>query len=186
METLTENKTEAQTTSFIAEYKKEEMDDISRCVIYKDPDEEFTPLIVKVSLSLYEMGAFDVAQGTAEVVFEMLFAYETKLFSDTFGDIRDVIPWIIPNALQFDISIHSTQKMYGLDLDSLNIFTKRQKFDEDANLTLYTVEIFTIRAKLKLITFPSEDPFQSIFLIFKLAFDGTPGGGMTRFKAGKG
>ena len=177
----TENKMEEEITLI-----NENNDELPQCVIYKDPDEEFTPLIVKVSLTLYEMGPFDVAAGTAEVVFEMIFAYDTKLFNDTFGDIRDTLPWIMPNALQWDISTESTQNMYGLDLDSLNIFTKRQKFDEDANLTLYTVEIFTIRAKLKLITFPSEDPFQSIFLIFKLAFDATPGGGMTIFKAAKG
>ena len=175
----TENKTKEPIT-----FTNENIDD--KCVIYKDPDNEYTPLIVKISLTLYEMSPFDVAEGTAEVVFEMVFAYETKLFNYIFGNTRDVLPWVVPNALELDVSTHLTQNMYGLDLDSLNMFSVRQKFDEHAKLILFTVESYVIRAKLKLITFPAEDPFQSIFLIFKLAFDASPGCGLTRFKVVKG
>ena len=179
----TENKMEEQITLKESEEKQIDEELQKKCVIYKDPDEPYDPLMVKVSLTLYEVRPFDVAEGTVQVVFEMALAYQTKLFNDVFGSTRDALPWILPNALELDATLYSIQYMYGLDLDSLNIFATRQKFDKDANLTLFTVELYTIRATLKLITFPSEDPFQSIFLVFKLAFVSTPGAEVTIFKA---
>ena len=132
------------------------------------------------------MGAFQVAEGTVQVVFDMWFMYETNIFDDTFNNTRDALPWVMPNALEMDVAAYAKYNMYGIDLDSLNPFTKRQKFDKDAELSLFTIELYTIRGNLKLITFPSEDPFQSIFLVFKLAMDGTPGSEMTVFQASEG
>ncbi len=67
----------------------------------------------------------------------------------------------MPNALQLDVAANKSYRMYGTDLMKLNIFAKRQKFNEDEKLRLFTVEIYTCRATLKLTTFPSQDPFQS-------------------------
>ena len=156
------------------------------CVIFKDPDDPFDPLITKVTLAFYEMVSFDVAEGTVQVVFELSFAYKTELFNDVFGNITDSLPWFMPNAVELDVGTYLKYNIYGLDIDSLNAFSQRQKFDKDAKLTLFTVEIYTLRATLKVITFPSEDPFQSMFLVFKLACDSTPGSSFIRFKAGKG
>ena len=105
----TENKMKEQIT-----FMKKNIDD--KCVIYRDPDREYTTLIVKVSLTLFEMGMFDVAHRTVEVVFELIFSHETKLFNNVFGNTRDILPWVIRNALEFDISIHVTQNMHGLDI----------------------------------------------------------------------
>ena len=154
------------------------------CVIFEDPNNPIDLLETKVALALYEMVSFDVAEGTAQAVFVLSLAYKTELFNDLFGGIVDELPWFMPNAVELDVGTYTKYNIYGLDIDSLNVYSKKQTFDKDAKLTLFTVESFLIRGTLKLITFPSEDPFQSIFLIFKLAVCPTPGTEFIRFKVG--
>jgi len=46
------------------------------------------------------------------------------------------------NALEMDVAAYAKYNMYGLDLDSLNPSTKQQKFDKDAELYLFTIELY--------------------------------------------
>eukprot|EP01083_Nonionella_stella_P277921 945003_1 len=159
--------------------------DENNIVVYEDPDNAVTPLVVRVGLTMYDMGLFDVAAGTVPVVFDLWLVYDTQTYENTFGSLREALPWTMPNALELDVAAYATFKMYGIDLDTLNIFAKRQKFNKDDKLNLFTIEMYTCRGLLKLTTFPSQDPFQSIYLVVKLAMDGTPGSEMTQFKPSK-
>jgi len=42
------------------------------------------------------MGAFPVAEGTVQVVFDVWLMYQTNTFDDTFGNTRDALPWVMP------------------------------------------------------------------------------------------
>lgn len=89
----------------------------------------------------------------------------------------------MPNALSLDITRHRVYHQRAKDLESFHLWSKRQKFDvDDEKLQMFTVEAISCRGTLKLTTFPCEDPFQSVYLIFKLAMDGTPGSERTQYR----
>ena len=161
--------------------------DGNNCVVYQDPEEEVVPLVVRVGLTLYDTGTFDIEAATIPVVFDLWLVYDYEIYLKTFGSTRENLPWTMPNSLGLDITNEGSYMMYGTDLMKLNQWTKRQKIDpSDGEIKKFRVETFSARGTMKLTTFPSEDPFQSIYLVFKLAMDGTPGSEMTQYVEGKG
>ena len=167
--------------------KEDNDDDDAKYVKYQDPNKQVTPLIVRTGLTIYDLGLFDIAAGTVSAVFDLWLIYDTKIYENTFeNNIRDALPWTLPNALELNVAAYATYKMYGTDLMKLNQWTKRQVLDNKYDIKSFTVEMYTLRGVLKLTTFPSEDPFQSIYFIIKLAMDGTPGSEMTQFAPSPG
>lgn len=150
-------------------------------VIYDDPDSPVTPLVVKTAVTLYEMSPFDVAGGTVDVTFDLWLVYDTEIYAHLFGNHCEVLPWTMPNAMSLDVLNNTSYKMLSNDLDTIQIFAKRQKFDNPDALKSFTIEKYTCFATLKLITFPSQDPFQSVYMVMKLAMDGIPGSEMTQY-----
>ena len=159
----------------------------NNCVVYQDPQSEVVPLVVRVGFTLYDMGSFDVAEGTVPCVFDLWLVYDYSIYQNTFGSTREGLPFSCPNALELDVTAYGSYMMYGNDLIKLNQWTKRQTCENNEDLKKFRVEVYTCRGVLKLTTFPSEDPFQSIYVVFKLAMDGTPGSEMTQYlySAGK-
>eukprot|EP01083_Nonionella_stella_P277920 945002_1 len=170
---------------------KAEEDSDEAIVMYQHFDDKVTPLVVRVGCTIYDLGLFDVAAGTVTATFDLWLIYDDDLFKKTFGNTRETLPWTMPNGLELDITRYETYKMYGIDLDSLNIWTKKRKqeffdYQKENKLTKFRVESYSIHGTMKLTTFPSEDPFQSIYLVVKLALDGTPGSETTQYKPSKG
>lgn len=162
----------------IEEIKVDSRED--KCLIYGDPKLNMDKLKVRVGACFWNIGDLDVAAGTARGLFDIWLVYESKIFDQIFYPIRDNLPWIIPNALELSVDVNDKYYMKGDKLESLVISRKQQDIDlKDSRL--FTVEVYTIRARLKLISFPSEDPFQSIFFVCCLALDSTPGVELVEF-----
>eukprot|EP01084_Bolivina_argentea_P314076 543988_1 len=159
-------------------------DDTNQYVLYIDPDQQVIPLIVRVGYTLYDMGSFDVTEATVQATFDIWLVYDDDIFYDTFGNTTDnKLPISFPNILELNEVQYRTYKMYGVDLNELNIMTKRQKYDKSNDqLKTFKIEMHQYNAVLKLNTVPAIDPFLSLFFCIKLAMDGTPGSEMTVFK----
>eukprot|EP01084_Bolivina_argentea_P314078 543991_1 len=162
-------------------------DDTNQYVLYIDPDQQVIPLIVRVGYTLYDMGSFDVTEATVQATFDIWLVYDDDIFYDTFGNTTDnKLPISFPNILELNEVQYRTYKMYGVDLNELNIMTKRQKYDKSNDqLKTFKIEMHQYNAVLKLNTVPAIDPFLSLFFCIKLAMDGTPGSEMTQFKPSK-
>jgi len=152
-------------------------------VQHEDPDEkaqeDVVPLVVRTGITLYEASPFDLINSCVDVTFDLWLVYDTDIYAATFGSHCERLPWTMPNALSLDITRHRVYHQRAKDLESLHLWTKRQKNEQGARL--FTIEAISCRGTLKLTTFPCQDPFQSVYMVMKLAMDGTPGSERTQY-----
>ena len=154
----------------------------NNCVVYQDPDSPVVSLVVRVGLTLYDMGSFNVAEASVPAVFDIWLVYDNEIYLELFGNTRNgKLPFTCPNVLEMDITRYGSYIMYGNDLKTINQWTKRQKVEDNEDLRAFRVETYSCRGSLKLTTFPAQDPFQAIYIVFKIAMDGTPGSEMTQY-----
>eukprot|EP01084_Bolivina_argentea_P314077 543989_1 len=163
--------------------------DRNQYVSYQLFEQPVIPLIVRVGCTLYDMSSFDITEGTVHAVFDLWLVYDDKIFHDTFANTTDgKLPISFPNILELNEVQYRMFKMYGNDLDALNIWTKKRKTNDECNdqSKTFTIEMRQCNAILKLNSTPGTDPFLSIFFFIKLSLDGTPGSEMTVFKISSG
>ena len=148
---------------------------------------------VRVSMTLWDVASFDISSGTAQVTMDLHFVYDNRLWDHYFkgvgGTSNGVLPWMLANGLELNVANSCTWYTYGKTLSGVNIFDKKHSVmmhnesmtQKNNELIKFRCELYSLRGTIKILSFPKQDPFQNVYLIFKLCMDGTPGCEYVRF-----